>query len=69
MTPFEYFSLAISFIVGLGITRLLSSVVFVFRRRRRMSLSPGPLLWGASILFLHLQYWWSIFQLRELVTL
>ncbi len=64
MTPFEYFSVALSFVLGLGVTRLLSSAVFLFRRRDRVRLTWMPFAWALSVFFWQLQYWWSIFELQ-----
>ena len=67
MSPFEFISVALSFILGLGVTRILSSAVHVFRLRRRMHLAYMPLAWAAVIFFWQLQYWWAVFELEGLI--
>ena len=63
MTSFEYFSVALSFVLGLGITRLLVGALGVFRARRRQKVHWIPIVWAASIFILQIQFWWAIFEL------
>ena len=67
MSPFEFISVALSFILGLGVTRLLSSAVLVFRVRRRIGMAWMPLVWASVIFFWQLQYWWAVIELEAIV--
>jgi hypothetical protein len=66
MSPFEFFSVALSIILGLAVTRLLSSAVGLFEERERVRLALEPLVWATIIFAWQLQYWWSIFELEPL---
>ncbi len=67
MTSFEYFSVALSFVLGLGVTRLLLGAVGVFRARRRQRVHWIPLVWAMSIFLFQIQYWWAGFELNALM--
>jgi hypothetical protein len=67
MTSFEYFSIALSFVLGLGVTRLLLGGVGVFRARRRQRVHWIPIVWAVSIFLFQIQYWWAGFELKELI--
>lgn len=67
MTSFEYFSVALSFVLGLGVTRLLLGGVSVFRARRRQQVHWIPIVWAVSIFLYQIQYWWAVFELKELI--
>lgn len=63
MTPFDFVAVALSIVLGLGITELLSSSVRVFLHRKEIELDWIPFAWGLSILAVILQYWWAFFDL------
>lgn len=63
MTIFEFLTVAISFVLGLGITHLLSASIFVFRNRDQLRPHWIPALWATAIFLFQLQYWWAIFEL------
>jgi hypothetical protein len=54
-------------VLGLGITRLLSALVEVFRSRETVKLDWVPLVWAGCIFLWQLQYWWAIIELPGLV--
>jgi hypothetical protein len=65
ISPFEYITVLISIILGMGITEILSSVGNVILRWERVKL-----YWPHSILVLlvfvfHFQEWWVVFELRS----
>ena len=61
MTTFEYFSVLISVIIGLGITHLLSGITRLISHPDRFKLYWIHLLWTGWI-FLYLPYfWWFTF--------
>ncbi len=67
MSVFEFISVALSFVIGLGIARLLTAVVALFRARRRVRLHWMPLVWAAMIFLWMIQYWWAIFELSLII--
>jgi hypothetical protein len=65
ISPFEYITVLISIILGMGITEILSSVGNVILRWERVKL-----YWPHSVLVLlvfvfHFQEWWVVFELRS----
>lgn len=67
MDSFRWIAVALSMILGLGITRLLASFVAAFRSRRHSSLDWIPLVWAFCIFIFQLQFWWAIMELPSLV--
>ena len=67
MTAFEFFSVALSFVLGLGLTRLLLGGLHTFRARRRQKPHWIPITWAVSIFIYQVQYWWAIFELNSLI--
>ena len=68
MSAFEYFSVAFSFVLGLGVTRLLLGFVNVFRMREQLETHWIPLVWGASVFVYQIQFWWAGFELNNALT-
>ena len=67
MSIFEFISVALSFVIGLGIARLLTAIVALFRARSRVRLHWMPLVWAAMVFLWMIQYWWAIFELSLLI--
>ena len=67
MTAFEYITVAFSFVLGFGITRLLAACIVVFRARDRLQLHWVPFVWAAAIFVTQIQFWWAIFDLSSLL--
>ncbi len=65
MSIFEYVSVAISIILGLGVAQLLSAGLSLYRARRRVQFHWIPLAWAATILLLQLTFWWQMFSLNQ----
>jgi len=63
MATFSWISVMLSLVLGLGITRLLSSAVALFRSRGRIQTDWIPLVWAACIFLWQLQFWWAIIEL------
>lgn len=63
MDSFRWISVLLSMVIGLGITRLLSSAVAVFRSRGYAHLDWVPIAWSASIFLWLIQYWWALIEL------
>jgi hypothetical protein len=64
MTPFEYLSVLISIILGLGLTHLLSAVRELIQKRARVRFYWLALIWAALIFMTQVQWWWGIYELR-----
>lgn len=67
MDSFRWIAVALSMILGLGVTRLLSAAVAAFRSRHHVQLDWIPLVWAACIFLWQLQYWWAVIELPSLV--
>ncbi len=60
MTDFEIFTVVLSFILGLGIAQILSSVVFLVHSRRSVSLNWIPFFWAAAIFGYHINFLFAV---------
>lgn len=64
MTPFEYLSVLISIVLGLGLTELLSGLQRLVHARDRVELHWLPLVWSALVFVILVQWWWAAFGFR-----
>ncbi len=67
INPFEYVSILISIILGLGITQILSSYSDLLYRYKEVKFYWPQTLWILFILFLHIQDWFITYQLKDKV--
>ena len=67
MTPFDFVAVAISIVLGLGITELLSSGIKLFLHRKEIEFDWIPCVWAISIFITILQYWWVFYYLSGTV--
>lgn len=65
MTPFDYLSVLISIVLGLGLTELLSNVHRLIQARDRVAFHWLPLLWSGIIFVVLVQWWWAAFGLHR----
>ena len=65
MDAFEYLSVLISIILGLGITNLLQGFARWIERRETYAPHGPSIAWAAMLLLSHVQTWWSMFALRR----
>lgn len=65
MTPFEYVSVLISIVLGLGITQIVTGLADIIHRWEKVKLYWPHLMWVGLGFFLHLQEWWVLFELRD----
>lgn len=65
MTPFEYVTVLISIILGLGITQIVTGVADLVHQQERVKIYWPHLLWVVIIFVLHIQEWWATFELRQ----
>lgn len=65
INPFEYSSILVSIILGLGITQLLSAFSDLLYNYKKVSFFWPQTLWLVFILFLHIQDWFITYQLKD----
>lgn len=65
INPFEYVSMLISLILGLGITQLLSALTDLLYHYKKVKFYWPHSIWIVFILFLHIQDWFITFQLKD----
>ncbi|MEK6783175.1 MAG: hypothetical protein AABY93_15855 [Bacteroidota bacterium] len=68
MTPFEYVTVLISIILGLGITQIITGVADIIHQWEQIKLYWPHMLWIVFVFFLHVEEWWVIYDLREIET-
>jgi len=68
MTQFEFLSVALSFVLGLAVTVLLTSLLRAFRARRKTRMSWLPLVWAIYILVIQFDVWWEVYGLSTMET-
>ena len=64
---FQWTVVVFGLILGLSITRLLTSLAAVFRSRHTSPIDWVPLLWAMCIFILQLELWWSLADLRIII--
>jgi len=65
MAPFEYVTVLISIILGLGITQIVTGLADLIHQWDRVKVYWPHLLWIFLIFFLHIQEWWATYELRD----
>lgn len=65
MEPFEYLSVLVSIILGLGITQLLGGFGRWLEQRSTFRAHGPAIAWAGFILIVHVQTWWSMFDMRH----
>jgi len=66
ISAFEYITVFISIILGLGVTQILTGVADLVQQHKRVKLYGPHLLWILLVLVMHVQEWWIVFQLRDM---
>jgi hypothetical protein len=66
MDTFRWIATVVSMILGLGVARLLTAGVAVFRARRVVAMDGVPLVWALAIFVQQLDFWWSLGELATL---
>lgn len=67
ISAFEYMSILVSIILGLGITQVLSSFSDLLYHYKDVKFYWPHTLWVFFILFLHIQDWFITYQLKDKV--
>jgi hypothetical protein len=65
MDPFSYLSVLLSIVLGLGLSHLLAGAAQLVRYRVAVRSYTPALLWMAMLFLLHVQVWWSVFDLHR----
>lgn len=65
ISAFEYVTVLISIILGLGITQILTGIADLIHQSNRVKLYWPHLLWVFIILVLHVQEWWVTYELKD----
>ncbi len=65
MSPFEYVTVLISIILGLGITQILTGIADLFHKIEKVKLYWPHILWILFVLILHIQEWWITYELKN----
>ena len=65
ISAFEYVSILISIILGLGITQILSSIAESIHSSTKVKPYLPHTIWVVVILFMHIQEWFIIYELKE----
>ena len=64
MSPFEFVTVLISIILGLGITQIMSGVADFIHQWEKAKLYWPHMLWVILVFVLHVQQWWLTYELR-----
>lgn len=67
ISSFEYVTVLISIVLGLGITQILTGVARLIQKHKKITFYWPHLLWINFILFLHIQEWWVMYELKTFV--
>lgn len=62
MESFEYLSVLVSIIVGLGLSHLLATVARLIQERDRVAFFVPTLIWMGLLFVLQVQIWWAAFE-------
>ncbi len=65
ISAFEYIGILISIILGLGITQILSSIAECVYNSKQIKFYFPHTIWVIIILFLHIQEWFIIYELKN----
>lgn len=66
MSDFEYLSVLIAIIVGIGFTHLLLSIGRLIGETKQLNVGVVQLIWTANILLMLTGFWWWALSLRQL---
>lgn len=64
MTPFEYVTVLISIILGLGITQIMTGIADIIHQWNKMKLYWPHLLWILLVFIMHIHEWWYTYDLK-----
>jgi len=64
ISAFEYVTVLISIILGLGITQILTGIADLIHKSERVTVYWPHLIWILFVLLLHIQEWWLLYELK-----
>lgn len=64
ISAFEYVTVLISIILGLGITQILTGIADLIHKSHRVKIYWPHILWILFVLVLHIQEWWVTYELK-----
>jgi hypothetical protein len=64
ISAFEYVTVFISIILGLGVTQILTGIADLVHQNQRVKIYWPHLVWILLALIMHVQEWWVTFELR-----
>lgn len=65
ISAFEYVTVLISIILGLGITQILTGIADLIHKSERAKVYWPHLIWILFVLLLHIQEWWVTYELKN----
>jgi len=65
MSSFEYITVLISIVLGLGITQILTGIADLIKKSHKVILYWPHILWILFVLLLHIQEWWLMYELKN----
>ncbi len=65
MTPFEYITVLISIILGLGITQIVTGVADIIHQWDKIKLYWPHALWIVLVFVMHIHEWWNTYELKR----
>ncbi len=66
ISAFEYITVFISIILGLGVTQILTGIADLVHQNERVKIYWPHVVWIFLVLILHVQEWYVTFELRTL---
>jgi hypothetical protein len=66
MQTLQWISVIMAMVLGLGVTRLLTALVAIFKTRRRITIDWVPVAWAGALFLTQLQFWWALGDLAAI---
>lgn len=65
MSRFEYLSVLLSIVIGLGLSEVASAWGRMLRGRARIRFYPLHAFWSVFVVLMMIQFWWGFWEYRE----
>lgn len=65
MQAFDYLSVMVSIVLGLGVAQLLTTLGVIIRERDRLKPYWLTVLWIGILILAHIQTWWAMFGMHD----
>lgn len=66
MEPFEYITVLVSIILGLGVTQIITGLAHFMHGSNKVKIYWPHLLWIFMVFFLHVQEWWMFYEYKSM---